>query len=315
MTQRHGENTIRLGDVEITRVVEWEGAIAPPAAILPDAPQRVWENNRSTLHPHFWDAETDMYRAAMNTWVLRSAGRIILVDTGIGNDKYRPYAPVLSYLRTDFLTRLAAVGVAPEDVDLVINTHVHADHVGWNTTLADNAWVPTFPNARYLLNEADVRYWDPLNGHRKSAVVGGLTADFGNQNMFEDSVAPVIQAGQAVLWEDSHVIDENLHLRVEPGHTPGSAVLELTSGSDRAVFVGDLLHTPVQLFEPHQHSCFDEDRDRASVTRRRVLSRAADEHALVLPAHFPGAGAAEIERRGAGFGVKRWAPFAEAAAI
>ncbi|WP_432826834.1 MBL fold metallo-hydrolase [Dactylosporangium sp. CA-092794] len=312
--EQRSAHTIRLGDVDVSRVVEWEGPIAPPTAILPDAPHEVWERNQALLAPHFWDPETDMYRAAMNTWVLRSAGRTILVDTGIGNDKYRPYFPVLSYLKTDFLGHLAALGVAVEDVDLVINTHVHADHVGWNTTLVDGAWVPTFPNARYLINAADVEYWNPLNGHPKSAVVGGLTAEFGNQNMYEDSVAPVIQAGQATLWENEYVIDENLRLRVEPGHTPGSSVLTLTSGSDRAVFVGDMLHTPTQIIEPQQHSCFDEDRSEASATRRRVLSWAADNAALVLPAHFPGAGAAEIVREGERFAVKNWAPFTPASA-
>ena len=304
--------TIRLGDVEISRVVEWEGPIAPPAAILPEASQDVWQGNRDWLHPHFWDAEADLYRAAMNTWVLRSAGRTILVDTGIGNGKYRPYFPLMSYLDTDFLDRLAAVGVAPADVDLVINTHVHADHVGWNTTLEAGAWVPTFPNAQYLINKADTDYWNPLNGHRKHAVVGGLAAEFGNQNMYEDSVAPIIEAGRAVLWEDSYVIDENLHLDVQAGHTPGSSVLTLSSGTDRAVFVGDMLHTPVQMLDPDLHSCFDEDQRGASVSRRRVLSWAADNTALVLPAHFPGSGAAEIAHDGGGFAIRNWAGFSEA---
>ncbi|WP_113700620.1 MBL fold metallo-hydrolase [Nonomuraea lactucae] len=303
--------TIRLGDVEISRVVEWEGAIAPPAMILPEGPQELWERHREWLDPHFWDAEADLYRAAMNTWVLRSAGRTILVDTGIGNGKYRPYFPLMSYLETDFLDRLAAVGVAPEDVDLVINTHVHADHVGWNTTLSDGAWVPTFPNARYLINQADIAYWNPLNGHSKQAVVGGLTAEFGNQNMYEDSVAPILEAGRAELWEDSYVIDENLRLDLRAGHTPGSSVLTLRSGTDHAVFVGDMLHTPVQLLDPDLHSCFDEDQRAASETRRRVLSWAADNTALVLPTHFPGPGAAEITRDGAGFAVRGWAGFAE----
>ena len=301
--------TIRLGDVEVTRVVEWEGAIAPPAAILPDGPPDVWQQNRDWLHPHFWDADADLYRAAMNTWVVRSAGRTILVDTGIGNGKYRPYFPLMSYLDTDFLDRLAAAGVAPGDVDLVINTHVHADHVGWNTTLSAGSWVPTFRNAQYLINKADVDYWNPLNGHRKRAVVGGLSAEFGNQNMYEDSIAPVLSDGRAVLWEDSYVIDENLRLDLRAGHTPGSSVLTLRSGTDRAVFVGDLVHTPVQLLQPDLHSCFDEDQRAAVTSRRRVLAWAADHTALVLPAHFPGPGAAEIAHDGTGFAVRQWPGF------
>lgn len=192
----------------------------------------------------------------------------------------------------------------------MVNTHVHADHVGWNTTLRDGEWVPTFPNAKYLINKTDVDYWNPLNGHPKKAVVAGITADYGNQNMFEDSVAPIIQAGRAILWNESHVIDENLRLDVQQGHTPGSAVLTLASGSDRAVFVGDMVHTPVQILDPELHSCFDEDQQEARISRRRVLSWAADHSALVLPAHFPGAGAAEVSAEGSGFAIRSWAPFA-----
>lgn len=303
--------TLRLGDVELFRVIEWEGPIAPPAAIVPTAPADLWEQNRSWLAPDFWDPEADAYRAAMNTWVLRSAGTTIVVDTGIGNDKYRPYFPLLSYLRTDFLARLAAVGVEPEDVDVVVNTHVHSDHVGWNTTLRDGEWIPTFPNARYVLNSTDVDYWNPVNGHVKRAVVAGLTADYGNQNMFEDSVAPILQEGLADLWDGSHVIDENLRLDVQAGHTPGSAVLTVQSGSDRAVLVGDLVHSPVQILDPELHSCFDEDPQQARTARRRVLSWAADHTALVLPAHFPGSGGAEVSRQGDGFAIRSWAPSVE----
>lgn len=303
---------MRLGNVEVARVVEWQGPIAPPAAVIPDAPRRLWENNSSWLAPDFWDPQEDTYRAAMNTWVLRSAGRTILVDTGIGNDKYRPYFSSLSYLKTDFVARLALLGVTTDDVDLVVNTHVHSDHVGWNTTLVDGQWVPTFPNAGYVLNGADVEYWNPLNGFPKKAVVAGMTADYGNQNMFEDSVAPILQAGLAAVWEEQHRIDENLILDARPGHTPGSGVLTLQSGTDRAVFVGDMVHSPVQILDPELHSCFDEDQQQARTARREVLSWAADNTALVLPAHFPGAGAAEVSRQGTGFAVSAWAPFARA---
>lgn len=300
-----------LGDVEVTRVVEWEGVIAPASAIVPESTPAQWEDNRSWLAPDFWDPETDSYRAAMNTWVLRSAGRTILVDTGIGNDKYRPYVPLLSYLDTDFLAEIAAVGVLPEDVDLVINTHVHCDHVGWNTRLSGRQWVPTFPNAKYLINKTDFDFWNPTNGHQPQAVVGGLTADLGNQNMFEDSVAPIYEAGQAVLWDESHVIDENLRLDVQAGHTPGSAVLTLKSGGEHAVFVGDLMHTPLQVLDADLHTCFDEDPRKASMTRRRVLEWAADNSALVLPAHFPGQGAVEVTRSGSNFAISSWASFNE----
>ncbi|MGW0225836.1 MBL fold metallo-hydrolase, partial [Streptomyces tendae] len=223
-------------------------------------------------------------------------------DTGVGNHKDRPYAPVWSRLDTDFLGNLARAGVRPEDVDIVINTHLHIDHVGWNTYLDGRTWMPTFPNATYLMPRADFDYWNPANEHKP--LLGR-----GNQNVFEDSVAPVHQAGLAQLWEDSHQIDANLRLDLAPGHTPGSSVLTLDSGSDRAVFVGDMLHSPVQIHEPDSNSCFCEDPAAARATRRRVLSWAADNNALVVPAHLGGSGAAEVQRDGDRFAIKSWAAF------
>jgi glyoxylase-like metal-dependent hydrolase (beta-lactamase superfamily II) len=304
-----------LGDVEVSRVVESEGSFAPTPVIFPDGSPRRWERHRSWLEPDFWDPRADMYRAATNIWVLRSAGRTVLVDTGIGNHKYRPYSPTMSYLDTDLLTRLAAAGVRPDEVDLVVNTHLHADHVGWNTRLVDGVWVPTFPRATYLINAADVAYWDPTNDHyRPRASVGGIDAARTNQNMFEDSVAPVLRAGQAVLWEESHTVDENLRLDLRAGHTPGSGVLTLASRGEHAVFVGDLLHSPLQILDPDLHTCLDEDVRDATAARRRVLSWAADHRALVLPAHFPARSACEVTRDGPDYRITSWADFSEPAA-
>ena len=302
-------DTIEMGEVTITRVVEWHAPIAPAQEVFLGTTPQTWQRNRNWLKPHFWDAESTFFKAYMQTWVLRSEGRTILVDTGVGNGKERPYMPPWSHLDTDFLDRLAAAGVAPEEVDVVVNTHVHADHVGWNTHLVDGRWVPTFPNAQYLIPRADFEYWNPLNGHAKSGSLGGINAAVGNQNMFEDSILPVHEHGRAVLWEGSHPIDRNLVLESAPGHTPGSAVLRLDSGGERALFVGDLLHTPVQLLEPHAEACLSEDVPAAIRQRRRMLERAADTSALVLPAHLPGPGAAEVRRNGDAFAIQRWAPF------
>ncbi|MFE4644008.1 MBL fold metallo-hydrolase, partial [Streptomyces sp. NPDC056730] len=202
-----------------------------------------------------------------------------------------------------FLANLARAGVRPEDVDIVVNTHLHVDHVGWNTCLDGRSWVPTFPNATYLMAKDDFDFWNPENGHKPSL-------GRGNQNVFEDSVAPVHEAGQTLLWENSHRIDANLRLDAAPGHTPGSSVLTLESGSDRAVFVGDLLHSPVQILEPDANSCFCEDPVGARATRRKLLGWAADNNALLIPAHLGGHGAAEVVRDGGTFAIKGWAPFA-----
>ena len=295
--------TIELGDVSITRVREYYGPVdMTPGVFFPDTSRQVWDDNASWLRPEFHDEATNVVNSAIQTWLVRSEGRTILVDTGVGNHKERPYAPVWSHHQTDFLGNLARAGVRPEDVDVVINTHLHIDHVGWNTYLHERAWVPTFPNATYVMPRADFDFWNPANDN--ATVLGR-----GNQNVFEDSVAPVHQAGQTLLWEGSHRIDANLLLEPAPGHTPGSCVLTLTSGNHRALFVGDLMHTPVQILEPHANSCFCEDPQGARNTRRKFLGWAADHNALILPAHFPGSGALEVSREADRFAVKKWAPF------
>ncbi len=180
------------------------------------------------------------HRAAIQTWVVRAAGMTVLVDTGVGNDRDRPQIAQFDHLHTDFPDRLRAAGVAPEDVDVVINTHIHYDHVGWNTHLVD----PT-PDG-----------------------------------------AP--------------------HLRPAPGHTPGSSVLWLDDGPG-AVFVGDLLHTPVQLLRPQDACSFDFDAEQARASRREVLTTAARTGATVLPAHFGGHGGTTIAAAATGFAVRDWA--------
>jgi glyoxylase-like metal-dependent hydrolase (beta-lactamase superfamily II) len=294
---------ITLGDVTVTRVMEYFGSVEmSPHTFFPESPPGTWQKNSSWLVPDFFDPAADACMSAIQTWLLRSDGKTILVDTGVGNHKERPYSPVWSHMNTDFLGNLARAGVRPEDVDLVINTHLHVDHVGWNTYLDDRTWVPTFPNATYLMPRPDFDFWNPANGHQPHL-------GRGNQNVFEDSVEPVHRAGQALLWDGSYQIDANLRLDLAPGHTPGSSVLTLESGTDRAVFVGDLLHTALQLVEPDINSCFCEDPAQATQTRRRLLGWAADNNALVVPAHLGGHGAAEVIRDGSRFAIKAWAPF------
>ena len=294
---------ITLGDVTVTRVKEFYGSVElSPGEFFPDSPDGAWDEHRGWLAPDFWNPKTDECHSAIQSWLLRSEGRTILVDTGVGNHKDRPHAPVWSRLDTGYLDNLAAAGVRPEDVDLVVNTHLHVDHVGWNTRLDGRTWVPTFPNATYLMTRRDFEFWDPANEHE--SVMGR-----GNQNVFEDSVAPVHRAGLTRLWEGSYRIDGNLRLDLAPGHTPGSSVLTLASGGDRALFVGDLVHTALQIAEPRTNSCFCEAPAESRATRHKLLGHAAETNALVFPAHFGGHGAAQVERNGSKFAIKEWAAF------
>jgi glyoxylase-like metal-dependent hydrolase (beta-lactamase superfamily II) len=288
---------VTLGSIELARVVEFSGPLRTVSALFPDVDPGFWRDNADWLAPDYWDPATDAYQANVQTWVLRSGGRTILVDTGIGNDRERPQIPVFSHLRTDFLDRLSAI-VAPAEVDVVVTTHIHYDHVGWNTTLDDGRWVPTFPNAEYLVPRADHDYFHPENAARMRpprTEDEKLRFD-GIKLVFADSIAPIEAAGQLSLWDGEHRIDDALTVIAAPGHTPGSSVLRLRDGAASALFVGDMLHSPAQIGNPDWSSIFDLDPAAARETRRHFVTEAAEAGTVVFPAHFSGPGGARIAR-------------------
>lgn len=302
-------DAIRLGNATVTRVVEWQ-IDGLTVELFPQTPPEAWEKVADHYSPTFFDAGT--WRIAMQTWVVRVDGLTVLIDTGAGNDRDRPAMPPLDHLNTDFLGALQRAGVDPAAVDVVINTHIHSDHVGWNTKRADengaDDWVPTFPNARYLMPEADYRYFHPENA---AALPPPRTEDeaarrAGMHTVFEDSVLPV--ESQTELWSDDLELSAALRLRPAPGHTPGSSVVWLDSGRP-AVFVGDLTHCPLQLQRPADPCAFDEDFAAASFTRKRVLTEASRRRAAVIPAHYPGPGGATVVARGDSFMVDDWLDF------
>jgi glyoxylase-like metal-dependent hydrolase (beta-lactamase superfamily II) len=295
-------NSIRLGNVEITRLEDFSHEVPfPPNVQFAEYDEGNW-NEHVSIIPHFdWNADHSCRTMSYQTWVLRSGGRTMLVDTSVGNHKQRPGAPILHDLDTNYLARLAELGTQPEDVDLVIVTHIHVDHVGWNTRLVDGTWVPTFPNARYLLPRPDVVFWDPINAEcwdRRGAK--------SMMGVFEDSITPIIEASLVDVWEDSYVIDENLRLAPAPGHTPGNAVLYLESGEDCGIFIGDAAHSPIQIALPAWNSRFCEDPFRAAASRRKAFGWAAENNALVFACHFGGDHAAEVVETPTGFDVRKW---------
>jgi glyoxylase-like metal-dependent hydrolase (beta-lactamase superfamily II) len=282
---------IRLGNAVVTRVVEWEFDVG--TALFADTPAEAWQENADLLVPTFLNPETQRFRVIMQSWVVAVDGLTVVVDTGVGNDRERPHLPGLAGLSTDYLGALARADVDPADVDVVINTHLHTDHVGWNTRLEAGSWVPTFPNARYLIPEADYRFFAP----------DGPGTNDGARIVFDDSVVPV--ADQMELWSDGLQLSESLRLRPAAGHTPGSSVLWLDAGKP-AVFVGDLTHCPIQLPRPLDPCGFDVDPAAAAVTRKRVFTEASRARASVIPAHYPGHGGATIVARGDRFEVDDW---------
>jgi glyoxylase-like metal-dependent hydrolase (beta-lactamase superfamily II) len=291
-------NQLTFGDVTVTRVEEMHGPIMPPSAFFPTIDPDAWSQERGLLVPDHLNEAGDWVNVAMQTWVLHSGGKTILIDTGVGNDKSRPAVEVWDHNSIDFIGALASAGVAPADVDIVVNTHLHVDHVGWNTTLNDGVWVPTFRNATYLMPKADVEYWAPANTDTTGTV---------NENVYEDSVQPILDAGQVRTWDESYVIDDALTLQSTPGHTPGTSVVLLSSGDDHALFAGDLLHNPIQVHHHEHNSCFCLDPVAAIASRRRMFDWAIEVGATVLPAHFSGQGAFEISRAGSGYALRDWA--------
>ncbi|MGU3502734.1 MBL fold metallo-hydrolase [Mycobacterium sp. C31M] len=285
--------SVQLGDAVITRVVET--SFAPRFGLLTQTPAQAWADHTELLSPTFVDLDAGTWRVIIQTWVIDVDGLRILIDTGVGNGRDRPAIPVLDHLDTGFLTALQDAGVHPDSVDVVVNTHLHSDHVGWNTRAGDSGWVPTFPNARYLMPEADFRYFGP----------DGAGCDAAARIVFDDSVAPVHAAGQVELFIGEHQLSESVWLRPAAGHTPGSSVLWCDAGAP-AVFVGDLTHCAIQIPRPTDTCAFDCNAAEATATRKRVFTEAARRHATVIPAHYPGHGGATLVARGDAFGVDDW---------
>jgi len=294
-------NQWKIGDVKISRVVEsearWDGTM-----LLPNATAENIRKEADWLYPAFSD-ETGKIKLSVHSLLIESKDQRIIVDTCIGNDKVRPAFPEWNQMHLPFLEDLKKAGCARELITKVICTHLHVDHVGWNTRLEGRDWVPTFPNARYLICEPDFLFWDPVRTPRPPGD--------GNQNVFEDSVRPLQRADLIDLWAGQHRINSELVLQAEPGHTPGSSVLRLESSGVGALFVGDILHSPAQISNPDVNSCFCEDPAMARATRRRLLAEAADRSLLVFPGHFGGHSACRVDDDGGGaFIIRDWADLA-----
>jgi glyoxylase-like metal-dependent hydrolase (beta-lactamase superfamily II) len=270
--------TLRVGDVQITRVEESYGPGFRASMLMPRFNLDAVENHGPDVFSQFMHLDTQAALLSVHTWLVRTPRSIVLVDTCTGNHKHRPHMPGMHMLETPYVARLAAAGVAPEDVDFVVCTHLHVDHVGFNTTLRDGRWVPTFPNAVYLMNATELDFWNPASP--------GSSPEF-NAGVFEDSVAPCLEAEQVRLWRGTHDLDEVIHLFETPGHTPGNAAAWLHSKDRWALFSGDNMHSPMQVFEPSWSSAFDLDGAQAEQSRRAILETCAERDALLLPAHFP----------------------------
>jgi glyoxylase-like metal-dependent hydrolase (beta-lactamase superfamily II) len=284
---------IALGRLRILTVVERAGP-TPATWLFPDATPDAVARHRAWLAPHFADGDGRLLQS-IHAFVVRAPDLTVVVDTCVGNDKDRGGRKPFHMMQTSFLDDLRATGVSPESVDVVLCTHLHVDHVGWNTRLDNGRWVPTFPRARYLFARAEWEHW-----------AGEASED--TRRIMADSVAPVLDAGLADLVDADHRVSDELWLEPTPGHTPGHVSVRLGSRGEDAVITGDLMHSPIQMAEPGWASHFDRDPEQARKTRRAFCERYADAPVTVLGTHFNHPTAGHIVRH-----AEAWRFVAEAA--
>ena len=282
-----------IGAARVTRVEEMAGPGFRLSTIFPDWDGAVFEEHKDWLVPTYVNPAKMTALLNMHSWIVEHNGLTVLIDTCVGNDKDRMPAENWTNNQGPYLQRLAEAGFQPEDIDMVMCTHLHVDHVGWNTKLLDGRWVPTFPNAKYLFSRADFE-------HYQDHAVEDM-----DRLSFVDSVLPIVEHGLAEMTEGDHLLAEGLLLEPAPGHTPGHITLKLESEAEAAIFTGDILHHPLQVYHPEWNSRFCLLPDEARTSRRRVLDYCADRGALLMPAHFGAPHCCHIARAGEAYSL-RW---------
>ena len=282
--------TFKVGDLTVHRIVEMEIPFTDPYEFFPGLTPAVLEANRLWMQETgAFDPVTGKLVLCFQSYVVRTPHHTILVDSCVGNDKERTARPVWHRKKDDAWMRgLAAVGLSIDDIDMVMCTHLHVDHVGWNTKLEDGRWVPTFPRARYLFSEREYTYWAEQNAKAPIACI-------------EDSVIPIMEAKRADLVSSSHAVNDHVRLIPTPGHTPDHFAVELGRGETAAILTGDLIHSPLQARHPELSMRADTDPEQGSKTRRSFLERVCEERTLCCTAHFPSPSLTRFTRWGDGF--------------
>ena len=273
----------RVGDVTISKIVEFEQDSIDATMLLPDAApaavQRIgW------LRPHFAN-DTGLILMSFHALVIDTPTRKILVDTCVGADKERGI-PMLDRLKWPFLEHLTQAGYSREAIDTVVCTHLHIDHVGWNTMLVNGRWVPTFPKARLLLEAAEFQHWRTQE------------SDAVHRQVFADSVAPVWDAGLVELVASNHQICEEVRLIPTPGHTPGHVSVQITSRGEEAIITGDMIHHPCQFAHPDWATSIDFDAAQSTRSRHQLFAEVTDKPVLVIGTHFVSPTAGHVVRDG-----------------
>ena len=292
-----GSKSWQVGDVTITCVPEQTMERQPDFGYRNLSTEQIL--GQTWLRPNFAMPDGKLI-SCIQAFVIESDGKRIIVDTCVGNDKPRRGNPGWDMLQGPFLEDLAAAGFPRESIDVVLCTHLHIDHVGWNTMRVDGRWLPTFPKACYLFGRTEWEHW---RQETAEATAGDVTAEIAKNILDtaavnQDSIRPVIDAGLHELVEMDHQVTGEVRLEPTPGHTPGHVSVMISSGGRRAVITGDLIHHPIQCALPHVSSNFDHDVVRARDTRHAFLKRYADGEVLVLGTHFAGPTAGRVVSHG-----------------
>jgi glyoxylase-like metal-dependent hydrolase (beta-lactamase superfamily II) len=284
---------LKLGGATVSRIEESYEPNFEATRFFPDWDLGVARQHRDWLAPDHYDEASGFLKLSIHSWLLKIGGKHILIDTCVGNHKPRPHRPKWHLMETKYLERLAAAGVRPEQIDMVMCTHLHVDHVGWNTRLDNGRWVPTFKNAKYVWSQEDFDFYSKLDADPEKGPA--------NAGSFRDSVLPVVDAGMAQMVKGAAELDEHLKITPAPGHTPGTIRIEFESRGEKAVFCGDILHHALQVFHPEWNSFACLDQDNARKSRRATIEHVAGSGARLLPCHFGAPFTCHIDHKGAGF--------------
>lgn len=267
--------TLQIGDVTITSIVERAGPWRRPTDMFPAYDHEIGREHLKTIEPETFDTATGLMCITYQTFVVRTPKHLVLVDTCTGADKGHP-AP-FDFDTTPWLDNFKKAGLAFEDITHVFCTHLHIDHTGWNTRLVDGRWVPTFPNAKYIFHKDEYAYWEAATKEGKNPP----------GNVWTYNCRPIVEAGQALLVDNTYELDDTFTLTPTPGHSPRHICINITSKGQRAVVTGDMMHHALQCREPEWSTIFDVDRAEAAQSRRRFLDRVCDTSTVILPIHFP----------------------------
>ncbi|HKU05349.1 MAG TPA: MBL fold metallo-hydrolase [Bradyrhizobium sp.] len=277
--------TFKAGDLTIHRIIEQETTFLPALEMLPALTPEVLTENRAWMQAAKALDASDVLILCFQSYVVKTPHHTILIDSCIGNDKPRPRFPKW-HMKTDniYMRALATADISVDDIDYVMCTHLHPDHVGWNTRLENGRWVPTFPKARYVFAKTEIDHWAGV--HAKTPVP-----------TIEDSVMPIIEAKRYEAVGNDHQIGDHVRILPTPGHTPGHVAFRFGKAKDEAVFSGDLMHSPIQTRYPELSVKADVDPVESAKTRRSFLERYCDTDTLCCTAHFPSPSVGRIKRK------------------